>query len=199
MTIKRKYDIGSGITIEDDGYSLVAKWEPDDKSGHSIGCPRPVYMPPGQPAEWADRFPDQLSCLFSLDGRHFYVEKFGLSVRAWLGVKAYGSREELNADLKPTPFGSDGAVFVDETTGAQRFRSVLMFSMWKVQHETTPRSIARTDEGVADYLTLAQQYDNEQMARFNEAIAFSGRTFAWILNKIGKWHPVAELPVVKLA
>lgn len=197
VTDTRKYEIGSDITIEDNGHSLTARWDAGGGS-HSVGCHRPVYMPPGRAAEWAEPMPDQLSCLFSLDGRTFYVEKFGLSVQAWLGTKVYASREEMNAEVKPTPFGSDGAVFTDQATGVQRFREVLLFSMWKVQHEQAPRLVDRTDAAVADYLTLAQQCDTESMERFNKAIAFSGRTFAQILKAIGRWEPLPESPVVKL-
>jgi hypothetical protein len=49
-----------------------------------------------------------------------------------------------------------------------------------------------------DYLTLCQQRAQEQERRFNEFIAPSGRTLAWITKKIGPWVEPKEPPVIAL-
>lgn len=187
--MKRKYDIGNGVTITDDGYSLTASWKIGENGSGSIGIKRPPIGP----------VPDEVEALHSADGRYFYLPAYSDIGGFWLSTTAWASRAEMEAQQKAGILGKSGCEITRTDTGEVLYRDVLHFSMWKVRAEPNARKVPKTDEIVKDYLAMAQASDREQERRFNEAIAHSGRTLKWIMARIGPWQAAPpELPPVVL-
>jgi hypothetical protein len=182
---KRKYDIGGGVTITDDGHYLVAEHRKDDKCTSSIGIKRP---PPVGP------LPDELEVQYSEGGRYFYLPAFADTHGFWLSVQAWPTRAEMESQQQAGIMGKAGAEFTRTDTGEAYCRAVLHFAYWNVKAEKGTKKIARADEMAKDYLALAQGRDREQESRFNEVIAHTGRTLAWVMKQIGAWVPFPPEP-----
>jgi len=192
MSIKRKYDIGGNTTIEDDGHTLYAVVR--DEAGNwsrGIGVRRPPLS-----------LPEEVDVMYSLDGRYYYLPQFAGIDGCWFGVKEWASREEMQAQQEPGILGKEG---IEITRGVSTqnpktiYREVLHFAFWKVKSEQKLRKLSIQDDMVGDYLSYAQGRDREQEKQFNEVIAHTGKTLKSIMEKIGPWVPVEELPVVSLA
>lgn len=184
MSNKRKYDIGNGVVISDDGYYLTASWsESDSRCGHSVGIKRP----PPKPGE-------TVKALFSLCGQFFYLTDYTDPHGFWLGVKSWKSKEEMDAQQKPGIMGKEYAYIQRTDTGETYYRESMSFTFWSVKHEKKDRELPTSDEMVRDYLSIQQNRDREQEKRFNEAIAFTGRDLKWILDKIGPFVPFDPEP-----
>ncbi len=184
MNGKRKYDIGGGVVIEDDGHYLSAQWRADDgKSSRSIGIRRPPVA----------SLPEQLPAQFSIGGKYFYLPGFAGIHGFWLGVKKWASKEEMQSQQQAGIMGKDGAIF-ELKAGETYYREVMHFSMWKVEAERELRWVSRDDDSTKDYLSLIQNEDREQEKRFNEVIAPSGRDLKWIVDRIGEWQPLPPEP-----
>lgn len=181
MSMQRRYDIGNGVIVTDDGHSLIATWKTGEHSTHSVGVKRPPAGP----------LPDVLPVRFSLDGNHFYVETVADMHGFWLGVKAWTDLDELKAQQSPGVFGKEWAT-ITLPDGTTYHREVMSFAIWSVRSEQKAHQLPKSDGMVMDYLLLAQNRDRESEARFNETIAFSGRTLAWLMKRIGKWIPEDE-------
>lgn len=188
MNSVRRYDIGGGVIVKDDGHSLIAEHKSDDRTTHSIGIRRPHIGP----------LPDSLRVLYSLDGRYFYLPDFVGMDGFWLSVNMWPNLEEMKAQSQPGLFGKTWATFT--ANGTRYHREVLHFVSWSVKAERETRVIAKSHPDTQDFLSLAQNEDREQEKRFNEVIAPSGRTLKWIVDRIGPWQPLpAEPPPVVLA
>lgn len=186
--MKRKYDIGGGVIITDDGYSLLAEHKSGDRTTCSIGIKRPYIGP----------LPDSLKAMYSLDGRYFYLSDFVGMDGFWLGVETWADLDAMKAQMGSGLFGKGYATFTDN--GKQYHREVLHFVSWNVKAEREHKTIAKIDPAAQDYLALAQNDLREQEKRFNEVIAPSGRTLKWIVDRIGAWVPLPpEPPPVVLA
>lgn len=180
--MKRKYDIGGGVIVTDDGYSLLAEHKSADRTTCSIGIKRPHIGP----------LPDELKVQYSLDGRYFYLPDFVGMDGFWLGMKTWPNLDEMKAQMEPGLFGKAYATFSGE--GEQYNREVLNFVSWSVKAERETKTIAKSHPDAQDFLALAQNADREQEKRFNEVIAPSGRTLKWIVDRIGPWQPLPPEP-----
>lgn len=185
--MKRKYDLGNGVTIEDDGYSIRANIVRGERSSESIGIRRPVKVT------------DQLKVIYNLSGDVFYLENFAGMHGFWLGVKQYATLEEVKAASPKGLFGSAWAQFT-EVDGTTYYRIAMHFTGWDVKHDRSREgeTISKDDPLAKDYLGLVQNEQREQEAKFNEAIAHTGKNLKYILDKIGDFQPVAEPPVVAI-
>jgi hypothetical protein len=174
----KKYDIGSGIIIIDDGHYLRAEWRTGETTSHSIGVKRPRVGP----------LPEEFEARFSVDGKYFYLEDFTDMYGFWLGVREWDSLDEMKSQQKQGIFGKEYATIIRTDVDRTIHREVLSFTVWNVKDEQKSRKLPLTDM-VKDYLSLQQSRDREEEKRFNEAIAFSGRTLKWIMSRIGEWKP----------
>lgn len=191
--MKRKYDIGHGITIEDDGYTISAVCQPDPENKRGmmyIGVKRPRVGPPPKPGE-------QLEVKYSEGRKYFYLPGYADPHGFWLGTKAWPTQAECEAQQKPGLLGKTGVEFTKTSTGEKWYRERLDFAYWKVDSEKQSDKTA-VDDMVIDFMHLASTADREGEVRFNEAIAFSGRDLDWIMERIGAWVPPVEVPVVSL-
>lgn len=182
----RRYDIGGGVMIHDNGHTLVARIDLPNGGGQSMGIKRPRIGP----------MPAELEVQFNENGKFFYLTGY-FAGEWWLGVKAWDKKDEMLAQQPKGLMGQDSAEFISKAFGKHHWRGVLSFSMWKVDSGRTEMRPA-SDDMVQDYLILVQQRDQEMESRFNEVIAPSGKTLKWIMEKIGEWQPIAEIPVVVL-
>jgi hypothetical protein len=180
----RKYDLGQGITITDNGSSIRAEWSTGEHSSHSIGIVRPGPMP----------VPDQVKVVFSRQEHAYYLLDYCRAHRAWLSTEVFqGKPEGVTAE---SIFGP-GCVGFFNQGGLTHYRKVWDFAMWDIKSGET-RPVDRTDALVVDALICEQQESRDDERRFNKALAFSGWTYKEILNKIGPWVPVEEPPLIKL-
>lgn len=180
MSQKRSYDIGGNVIIKDDGFSLIANHQRDEKCSCSIGISRPYVGPQRQEFEVA----------FSRDGKVFYVKDFADPFQGfWLGL------ERLNT----TPDKYGYATF-HRGTPEEYHRIALHFNAYEVKDDAARRgeNLSSTHDAVLDYIKLAQPIFDEQERRFNEVIAHTGRDLAWIMSKIGPWvpFPLEPAPIV---
>lgn len=176
MTRKRKYDIGNNTIISDDGITLTALHQRDEKSSSSIGIHRPYVGP--------QRL--QFEATFSQDGKLFYVNEFADPFEGfWLGL------EQLTA-----PPEKHGYATFLRGTQYEYNRVALYFSSYGVKSDNSRRgeSLPAKDDAVLDYIKLAQPIFDKHESRFNEAIAHTGRDLAWIMSKIGPWVPFPDEP-----
>lgn len=181
---EKKYDIGHGITITDKGHSLRAEWKVGEHGLHSIGCVRPVKLG------------DTLEVVFSRDGKFYYLQTFGLLVRAWMGVETFESEGAAKNSHGDGVCGASGYIF-KEPDGSAYFRRTLDFAFWDVKSGET-KQLPKDDPLVQDYLGIAQDESRKSEAKFNESIAFSGRTLADILSKIGDYVVEPESDPVRI-
>lgn len=186
MSLKRKYDIGGNTIIEDDGHYLSANHRKDDKSSCSIGCKRSSMLP----------MPEELKVIFSQSGKEFYLLDYTHSHGFWLGIKKFDTQEQCQDKMPSGMVGKPCASFTVE--GKTHFRALYHFAYWKISHEQKERLVKRTEDYVQDYLALAQNDVRDQEKRFNEVIAHTGWTLKKIMEKIGPWVPVEEIPIIKL-
>jgi hypothetical protein len=186
----RKYDIGHGVTIEDNGYWLTAHHVKDDKSSSSTGIRRPHIGP----------LPLELDAVFSQDMRYFYLHDFTSPHGFWLGTKAWANEEEMKAQQPAGIMGKAFAGFTPTATGITYYREVMHFNVWSIKDKKDDRGrsmlvkVSNTDDMVLDYLSLAQNEDREQEKRFNAVIAPSGRDLKWVIDRIGEWVPLPPEP-----
>jgi hypothetical protein len=181
--VKRKYDLGGGVTITDDGHTILAVHQRDDRSSTSIGVRRPPVGP----------LPAELEVQYSQSRRHFYLPGFAGMGGFWLSVATWPSHQEMQAQQSAGIMGKQGASFVHDD-GTTHFREVLPFTYWDVKAERDTQKLARDDEMAKDYLALAQNVDREQEARFNAVIAHTGRTLKWVMDRVGPWQPLPPEP-----
>lgn len=187
MSLKRKYDIGHGVTIEDNGYSLIAHIARSGGGMMSIGVSRPRVGP----------IPDQVKIIYSVGGIHYYLPDFATPHGFWLGTTKWKSEEEMKANCKPGMFGTAGHV-ITKDSGEVYVRERLDFAYWSVKADRAEHHVASSDDLAKDYLCIALREEAESSKRFNKEIAFTGRDLDWIMAKIGAWVNPEEIPVVVL-
>lgn len=193
--VKRRYDIGNGVTITADKWTIRAEWKTDGRSTRSIG----IRRPPPKPG-------DKVRAVFSLDGKMFYLPDYAHAGfdGFWLGVKTWDSKEEMGEQQQANFWGDKpGSTFTPgdgPNAGKTYHREIFHFNCWSVKHKPETTLSMEGDEGelVKDYLALCQSIDTKHEAEFNKEIAFSGWTLSQILDAIGPWVPVEDIPVVKL-
>lgn len=190
--IKRRYDIGSGVTIYVNSHSIVAEWKPNEFSTNSAF----IRRPPPKPG-------DTVKAVFSVNGEHYYLPQYALTGLDgfWLGVKTWDSKEEMDKGRQPDIWGDKAkAQFTPgegPNAGKTYFRMVFPFNSYDIKAK--PRSeLSVEDELVKDYLAICQNIDKEDEKEFNASIKFTGWTLAQILKAIGPWVPVEEIPIIKL-
>src|SRR4051812_31736522 len=108
--MKRKYDIGHGCIITDDGRVIGAEVV-DGVSSTYIGITRPRVEP----------IPDELDAKFSVGGRYFYLKDFTDGRGFWLGTKAWDSKAEMEAQQMAGIFGKE-SVEITLNSGKVYFR-----------------------------------------------------------------------------
>lgn len=181
------------VTIKDDGHFIHAEWPMKVGNGStSIGIRRPPPKPD-----------DEVHAMFSQDGKYFYLPGY---VRTdplggnWMGVDEYATEEEAKEKCQKGIFGPS---YVKMTRVKEDnktiYRELLAFAHWKVKEKQESMQLKTTDPAVQDFLAMCMMFDREDLKRFEEAISFTGRKYAWILDKIGP--PVladAPLPPVLL-
>lgn len=182
MGFHRKYDIGHGVTITDDGYTIRADWKPDEKSSCSIGAERPP-----------DEVGDEVSVRYSRDRKYFYIPRYAGMHGAWMSVATYPD----TASIKALNLGGLGppsyAEIKKKDTGETHYRELLHFSIWSVKAE--PADVVEPiDEKCKDFLSLCYTRYEAEAKRFDEEIKFTGRTLDWIMEKIGAWVPAPPEP-----
>lgn len=113
-----------------------------------------------------------------------------------MGVETFVSKEEAAEKCRK---GIYGPAYVEITLLKEDnrvlYRELLHFSGWKVEARQEPEELAKDDALVKDYLAMCHAHDMESMRRFDDAIAFTGRDYAWILRKIGDPVPADIEPV----
>lgn len=181
--MQREYDIGHGCIIIDDGHTIRADWS-EGVAHHSIGIKRP---PLGS-------IPDELDIQYSIGRLYFYLPRYSGAHGFWLGTKKWPSKDEMQTQQLEGLFGKEGVELTIKSTGEKYCREMMSFVSWSVKAERNYDKIKLDEEMVKDYLSLAQDKDRESEKRFNDAIAFTGRTLAWIMGKIGEWPPVPPKP-----
>lgn len=189
----RAYDLGNGVRIEDDGHYLRAIVTESDKVQRSIGVKRGLTV-------GAERKPGTVfKVKKSLGGSHYYLPGHARINGFWLSVKTWPDRAAMEADpaTKPGIFGYSGVEISPK--GAEAYvREYLSFTTWSVKSGEEVE-LPLEDPMVLDYLFITDPMEEEQVRKFNEAIAVSGRDYDWIMKKVGAWEPPDEPPVVKLA
>lgn len=198
--MKRKYDIGDGWIMEDDGHVLGFS----KKTGHSsryFGILRPVATPNPEPGDTVD-------ILYSLDRNYFYlpelVRRIGLGGGFWMGTRKWANEAEMKANTKPGIMGHSGINFTHTKTGEKWVREVLHFSFWSVKsepqhvpHVFTPGD--ETSEMCLDYMSRISTIAEEEKVEADSRLKETGRTIEWIMERIGPWVPPTEIPVVVLS
>lgn len=175
------------VLIVDDGHTVRAEWSSGSNSSTSIG----IRRPPPKPG-------DTVAATFSLDGRYFYLPGYvphDIHGGNWMGVTKYASNEEAKLKCKAGLYGPNYIEIQAKDQPAPYYRELLSFSAWKVDAEHAERQLATQDEMVKDFLAMCYAHDMQSMQRFNDAIAFTGRDYAWILKKIGAPVPADVEPV----
>ncbi len=184
MGFHRKYDIGHGVTITDDGYTIRADWKTDEKSSISVGTERPN----------AD-VGDEVSVRYSRDHKHFYIPRYAGMHGDWMSVATYPDVESIKA-LNLGGLGPPGYVQIKKRFGDTHetyYRELLHFSVWSVKAD--PADVVETiDEKCKDYLSMCHARVEAEGKRFDEEIKFTGRTLAWIMEKIGPWQSAPPEP-----
>lgn len=188
-TIKRKYDLGNGVTIEDDGHWLMANVQKGSGSSQSIGVKRQVIPDMTKPFE----------VLMSRSGAHYYLTKHADVQGFWLSVKTWPSEEAMKSDpqCKPGIYGHAGVTITPN--GREPYvREILHFNSWDVKSGET-KELPCEDDMVLDYLSLVAGEDKKQVVRFNEVIAPSGKDYDWLVQNLPTWVEPESPPIVKLA
>lgn len=176
------------VIITDDGHSVRAEWSTGANSSISVG----IRRPPPKPG-------DTVQATFSADKRYFYLPTYvpmDVHLGAWMSVETFVSKEEAEAKCRKGIFGP---AYVEITLPKEDnrvlYRELLHFNSWKVELWQEPEELSKDDALVKDYLAMCHAHDMESMRRFDEAIAFTGRDYAWILRKIGDPVPADIEPV----
>jgi hypothetical protein len=196
-TTKRTYDLGHNTMIEDDGHMLVARVK-SECGGSSSSIRRPVRPGPIKSGE-------TFRLMFSMDRRYYYLPEFAAANGFWLGTKRHTTEEGCKAATPSGFTGPSGYRFVSNNTGKVWYRSKLEFAFWKVAHEPVEAQARFNAEGIdeisdmiIDYASLAQAEDRASEAEFNKQIHRTGWTLHTLLERIGPWVPVPEVPTIKL-
>lgn len=180
--IKRKYDLGNGVTIEDDGHWISATHKKDEKSSCSIGVKRPK------------EFPEIFKVIVSRDTMLYYLHDFTDMHGFWLSFNKFDNQEAATVQ---SIYGKEYA-YIKLKSGEEYWRQMYSFNCWSIKSDHVNKELPFDCDEVKDYLAIQNVKDKEQEARFNDVIAPSGRDLAWIIGKIGPWVPVEELPIVRL-
>lgn len=183
--MKRTYDIGHGVTIEDDGFQLIAKVQTGIAST-SIGIKRPPKLGA------------TVVIQYSAGGEVYYVNAVTDLTSGWLSVKTFPTMEDAQAKQTPGIWGKP-CYQITHKDGRKWWRQSYPFNGWSIKSGKGEEVEIEKSELAQDYLCIQQGIDREQEKRFNEVIAPSGRTLGWIMNKIGEWVAPTEIPVVSLA
>lgn len=180
MTFKRRYDIGANTVIEDDGHHVTAIVSSDDGGGiRSKGCPRP--FPNG---EW----PEDFQAVISKCGRLFYLQSV-------TGIDGFWMTKDTFAEAAHIPGkGWDYAQFTFASGRPEYFRGILPFWCWDVRASTERQACKKTDPHVADFLKLIGERRKRDEKEFDDFIGHTGRSLAWIMERIGGWEPAPKLP-----
>lgn len=197
MSLKRTYNIGNGWTVEDDGHVLYfIHRDADQKWTRSFGCPRPKPRKEPEPG-------DTVKIKYS-EGRHyFYLPEWTDHRGFWLSTRKYKDEAEMKAIEKPGIFGHQGITFTHKKTGEIWTRALLDFTYWNVQSERTEVDhVMVADEAISemllDYMSRAATVEREERVRLDELMKETGRTLDWVVEKIGPWVPIEEIPAVTL-
>ncbi len=176
------------VVIVDDGHHIRAEWTNESGGTNSVG----IRRPPPKPG-------DKVQATFSLDGKYFYLPTYvpiDISSGAWMSVETFATKEEAQEKCRA---GIYGPTYVEITLPKEEdrklYRELLHFHSWKVEARREPVELSKDDSMVKDYLAVCYAYDMNRMRRFNDAIAFTGRDYAWILRKIGDPVPADIEPV----
>lgn len=185
MSFNRKYDIGHGVIVTDDGHTIRAEWKhADGKSSTSIGVERPIPAP----AEG-----ESVEVRYSLNRKHYYLPKYcGFNRGIWMSVATYPSVEEIKAQ-NLSGLGAPGYIQITKKGGESYYRDVLDFMTWSVKADPNV-GIEPVDEKIKDYLSWAHARQTADEQQFDESLAWSGRTLKWIMEKIGPWVPAPPEP-----
>lgn len=177
MSFKRTYDIGHGIIVSDDGYTIRAAWESDDgKSSTSIGVERPK----------SEQLPDAFTVRYSLNRKHYYLPAYcGFPGGIWMSVETHPTVDAIKA-MNLGGLGAPGYIQITKKSGEVYYREVLDFATWSVKADPGD-TVESSDEKIKDYLSWAYARQDADEKRFDEALAWSGRTLKWIMEKIGPW------------
>lgn len=180
MTIRRKYDLGNGVTIEDDGKWLHASHKKDDKTSTHVGCYRPLT-----------KYPETFKVVVSLDEKLYYLLDFTDMDGIWLSFEKYDTVEAVKGQ------GSEYVQIVPKHDKPY-YRKAYSFRFYNIKNATGFRDLPFECDEVKDYLAVHLNKEKEQAVRFNEVIAPSGRDLDWLIKKIGPWVPVESIPVIRL-
>lgn len=182
---KYKYDVGDGITLTDDGFTLRVE-KKTDTSSSSIGIRRPVKIGP------------EVEILYSLGRDYFYVTGFLDMHGFWLGVETYPTIEELKS---PTGiFGREYVQFTENDGSGSYYRAMMSFTGWDVKSEREYVKVPKTERMVEDYLIIQQGKDRESEQRFNDWLKEHGcsRTLADLIKKVPAYVEKPEPPIRKI-
>jgi hypothetical protein len=192
MNQERHYKLAEGWTLTVTQYSINVKHQISATSSKSIGCGRLPERP--KKGSLAD-----ITC--SMSGKHFYLNGFAGPSGSWMGFKTYDSPEALKAECKAGFAGHSLAGF--RSAGGQEYcREILEFSLWSVKSQPVAQLLLDDSpeaEAAMDYVSMVFHNHQESVARFDDNIKGSGWTYASIMEAVGPWVPVPELPVVDLS
>lgn len=190
MSKEKKYDIGHGVTITAYHWGIRAEWYMDEakKGSTTIGLAWPINPP------------EQVQIIWSLDGDYYYPKGMAiLTLGFWLSKQTYSTLDAADAAAPAGIFGKTYNEFKDKD-GSEYFRVCLMFNGWDVKSAQETTLLSRDDPLVFDYAGLVGNQWKDDEARFNEAIAFTGRTARDIISKIYPFEeePEEETPAIPI-
>jgi hypothetical protein len=112
--LKRRYDIGKGWFVEDNGHSLLVRFD-NGTMFKSTGVMRP---PP--------KLGDTVEVQYDRGEHYYYIPQYSFGVHGrWYSVQTWPTEEAMRATIKSS--GLDGGVYITRRrTCATRSRSVSM-------------------------------------------------------------------------
>lgn len=179
----RKYDIGHGVTVTDDGYSIRAEWKSGSGST-SIGIHRPKQLG------------EMVQVIMSRAGDMFYISD--VDADCWMSVQEFETEDAAKVAWPAGIMGPSGYQFTEKDGSRTYFRRILEFSCWDVKSDPERKRLPKTELMIEDYLAVAQAKARAAEARFNDAIAFTGRNLKDIMEKIGDWVKPSKEPTLTI-
>lgn len=165
MNKEMKFDIGhKDVVITATRSGIRASFKRENGSETSIGLSWPPI--PRETVELVE----------SLNGKYYYPVEVARAIHGfWLSTETYGTEELCKEHTPDGIFGKAFAAFKNDD-GSVYYRSCLYFAGWDIKSSKERVMVSRDDPRVFDYVGLVAQQWEEDEAKFNSAIAFTGRT-----------------------
>lgn len=185
--MERKYDLGNGVIVVASKHHIRVETRTANSS-RSFGVQRPFEL-----------MPDLVDCVISLDDKYYYPHDYTVFPNGWwLGRKRWDNLEEMQFQQKT---GIDGKCYVQIAVDGKLFyREMLLFAFWDVKSKRELHKMDKNSEEVKDYIAILKSELCREERQFNEdlTVVAPGWTLKKLIEKIGPWEDVQEIPPVKL-